>query len=135
MDASHNFPAVTTLAWHETPAARAFLARLVPGQFHVVRTRDVYTDRLELTGEPLEVLRILRDRHADKVFGATFYEAEDQGRAAEWFAALDGQPGIQQVLADHFGVSLSHCSQWDMTWATKQFRHWAAQNTAGRAAA
>jgi len=90
--------------WHQSQPAIAFLARLSPDDLSVRKDHPIIGEaRFMLSGEVVEDLTDMREAWIDRAFGASFRDAEKQGRAAGYLDYDAAQPSVWQVLNERFG--------------------------------
>lgn len=95
---------MTCTFWHHAEPARSFLTRLSPDDLSVRKDHPIIGEaRLMLSGEAIEDLTDMREAWTDRAFGASFREAEKQGRAAGYLDFDAAQPSVWQVLNERFG--------------------------------
>ena len=96
--------AAKQIAWFETPAALAVITAIDIDQLFLDRPLVVMGDDcLHFTGEGVEALDDVRRDAVAELFGATWREANDAGRAHEFLDFNATVPSVDAGLSAYFG--------------------------------
>lgn len=96
--------AAQTAPWYETPVAAAALAAFEIDELFLSRPLVVMGDDcLHFTGDGIEALGEIRSDYVADLFGATWREACDAGRANEYLDLEATVPSVDAAMAASFG--------------------------------